>query len=209
MALITGQPVGSGLTQEDLYFEGAPTIFFQDATANPLNNPDSDGFYWGLSGTTPYPYYELGCVLDVSLTEGLTMNDVRCDTIGVKDTIQRRDYVEFQFTIQSLAPFSGATSKVMNLSTPVVGTNFEKVGIGGINNTTKYMVYAPKVYDESVGDYLMIHLHKAKFVDAWNLEFAYAEAWKLTGLKLRAYADSTKPSTQRFGVIMRSDESAL
>lgn len=208
MSLVTGSPIGNVLTQEDVYIEGSPVIYFQDYNATPLKNPDAQGFYWGMSGTSTYPVYEIGCVLDVSLTEGLTMNDVRCDTIGVVDTIQRRDYVEFQFTIQSLLPLS-TLRHMMNLGTPVLSTNMEQVPIGGINNSQKYMVYAPKVYDESVGDYLLFHLHKAKFVDAWNLEFAYAEPWKLTGLKLRAYADNTKPSIQRFGVITRSDESAL
>lgn len=209
MALVTGTPVGNVLTQEDLYFEGAPNIYFQDYNATPLKNPDAQGFYWGMSGTSTHPVYEVACMLDVSLTEGLTMNDVRCDTIGVVATIQRRDYVEFQFTLQSLLPLAGALRHMMNLSTPVLSTNLEQVGIGGINNNQQFMVYAPKVYDESTGDYLAIHLHKARFVDAWNLEFAYAESWKLTGLKLRGYADATKPSTQRFGVIVRSDESAL
>lgn len=208
MSLVTGTPVGNLIQQEDLYIEGSPTIFVQDYEADPLKNPDSDGYYWGMSGTSAYPVIEIGCVMDVSLTEGLTMNDVRCDTVGVKDTIQRRDYVEFQFTIQSLFPLS-TLRHLMNLSVPTVLTDIEKVGIGGINNNQKYMVYAPKVYDESNGDYVLFHLHKAKFVDAWNMEMAYAEPWKLTGLKLRAYADDSKPSTQRFGVIVRADPSAL
>lgn len=207
-SLITGTPVGNLVTQEDLYIEGSPVIYFQDYTANPLKNPDADGYYWGMSGTTLYPVYEVGCVMDVSLTEGLTMNDVRCDTVGVKDTIQRRDYVDFQFTIQSMFPLS-VLRHMMNLSSPTVLTDIEKVGIGPINNVQKYMVYAPKIYDESAGDYVLFHLHKAKFVDAWNMQMAYGEPWKLTGLKLRAYADDTKPTAQRFGVIVRADVSAL
>lgn len=206
--LVTGTPIGNIVTQEDLYVEGSPFIFIQDATATPLKNPDSDGYYWGLSGTVTYPVYELGCVQDVSLTEGLTMNDVRCDTIGVVDTIQRRDYVEFNFTILSIFPLT-VLRHVLGLSTPTTGTDVEKVGIGGVNNSRKYMVYAPKVYDEDNGDILLFHLHKAKFVDAWTIEFRYAEPWTVTGLKLRAYADNTKPTNQRFGVIVRSDASAL
>ena len=208
MPLITGTPLGNLIQQEDLYVEGSPYIFFQDRNANPLFNPDASGYYWGMSGTTTYPVYQLGCVMDVSLTEGLTMNDVRCDTVGVKDTIQRRDYVEFQFTIQSLFPLS-VLRHIMSLSTATVLTDIEKVGIGGINNTQKYMVYAPKIYDEDAGDYILFHLHSAKFVDAWNLEMAYAEPWKLTGLKLRGFADDTKPTTARFGTIIRADSSAL
>lgn len=206
--LVTGTPLGNIVVQEELYVEGSPFIFIQESSANPLFNPDADGFYWGLSGTVTYPVYELGCVQDVSLTEGLTLNDVRCDTVGVKDTIQRRDYVEFNLTILSVFPLT-ALRHLLNLSTPVTGTDKEKVGIGGINNNRKYMVYAPKVYDEDNGDILIFHLHSAKFVDAWTIEFRQGEPWTVTGLKIRAYADSTKPTTQRFGVIVRSDASAL
>jgi hypothetical protein len=207
-ALVTGTPAGNLITQEELYLEGSPYIFVQDATANPLRNPDADGFYWGLSGTSLYPVYQIGCVQDVSLTEGLTMNDVRCDTVGTKATIQRRDYVEFNMTVLSLFPLT-SLRHLLNLSTPVTGTDFEKVGIGGINNNRFYMAYAPKIYDEDNGDALYFHLHRAQFVDAWTIDFKQGEPWTVTGLKLRAYADDQKPTTQRFGVIARLDVSAL
>lgn len=208
MALTTGTPYGTVVSQEELYIEGAPYLYIQDNAANPFNNPDAQGFYWGLSGTSTYPVSLLGCLVDVSLTEGVTMNDVRCDAVGSKDTIQRRDYVEFNLTIQSLFPLS-VLAKLMNLSTASVGSGYEKVGIGSINNNKKYHVYAPKVYDPDAGDYLIFYLHKAKFVDAWTLEFRQGEAWQMTGVKLRAYADDTKPDTQLFGMIARFDASAL
>src|SRR3990167_10230615 len=99
--LVTGSPVGNNLSQEDLFLEGAPFIYVQDRTANPLWNPDADGYYWGMSGTSTYPVINIGCPLDVKFTEGVTANDVRCDTVGVKDTIQKRDYVELQMTVNS------------------------------------------------------------------------------------------------------------
>lgn len=207
-ALITGTPAGNLLTQEEIYLEGSPYIFIQDATANPLRNPDSDGYYWGLSGTSTYPVYQLGCVLDVSLTEGLTMNEVRCDTVGTKAMIQRRDYVEFSLSITSLFPLA-TLRHLLNLSVPTTGADFEKVGIGGINNNRFYMAYCPKIYDEDTGDALYFHLHRAQFVDAWEIGFKQGEPWTVTGLKLRAYADDSKPTTQRFGVIVRNDPSAL
>lgn len=207
-ALVTGTPAGNLVTQEEVYLEGSPYIFIQDATANPLRNPDGDGYYWGLSGTTLYPVYQLGCVNDVSLTEGVTMNDIRCDTVGTKGTIQRRDYVEFNMTIQSVFPLT-VLRHILNLSIPTTGTDFEKVGIGGINNNRFYMAYCPKIYDEDTGDALYFHLHRAQFVDAWEIGFRQGEPWTVTGLKLRAYADDTKPTTQRFGVIVRYDPSAL
>lgn len=208
MTLTTGTPLGGGVSQEDLYIEGAPTLFFQDYRANPLHNPDGQGYYWGMSGTATYPWNELGCITDVKLSEDVTMNDVRCDTDGVKDTIQKRNYVEFTLTIVSLFPFS-ELAKIMNLSPATVTTGVESVGIGQIDNTIHYMIYAPKVYSETDNDWLMMHLHKAKFVDAWELPFTYGDAWKLSGIKVRAFADTTKPAKQLFGVLKRFDQSAI
>lgn len=207
-SLVTGTPIGVTTSQEDLYLEGAPVIMIQDYNATLRNNPDADGYYWNLTGSATYPIKIIGCVEDVSMTEGLTMNDVRCDTDGIKDTVQRRDYVDFIMTVKSLFPLSVAAD-FLNLSTATVGTDVEKVGIGGINNNKAYHVYAPKVYDEDTGDLLIFNLHKAKFVDAWTIEMRYGDNWAVTGLKLRAYADSTKPAAQRFGVIIRQDPSVL
>lgn len=207
MALTTGTPLGTITSQEDLYVEGAPYIYFQNSTAAPLFNPDAQGYYYGLSGTATYPVYSLGCVQDVSLRESLTMNDVRCDTVGNTATIMRRDYVEFVLTIVSLFPLS-VLRHTMKLSAPTLSTNMEEVGIGSVNNNLRYMVYAPKVYDEDTGDLLIFHLHKAQFVDAWELNMRAGEPWSFQVL-LRAYADTTKPDTQKFGVIVRVDESAL
>lgn len=203
-SIVTGSAVGNVDSQEELYLEGSPYIYFQDNRANPLNNPDAQNYYWGLSGTTAYPAYLLGCIQDVSLTQGLTMNDVRCDTVGVKDTIQKRDYVEFNLTILSQLPLT-VIRHVMGLSVPATGTGYETVGIGQINNSVHYMVYAPKVYDDAAAGWLMFHLHRAKFVDAWTLNMVYGGSWTLTGVKLRAFADDTKPAGQTFGVIKRFD----
>jgi len=207
MSLITGSPEGNVVSQEEIYLSSAPYIYFQNVDANPLNNPDANGFYWGLSGTTEQPAYNLGCVTEVSLAEGLTMNDVRCDTVGVKDTIQRRDYVDFKFTIQSLLPLSSSRHP-LKLSAPTVETGVETIGIGTINNNLRYMLYAPIVYDEDAADWLMIHLHRGKFMDAWEISMNSGEAWAY-GVTFRAYADTSKPAAQQFGVIRRQDASAL
>lgn len=205
MALATGTPLGVITSQEEEYLEGAPYIYFQDNAANPRFNPDAQSYYWGLSGTPTYPAYLLGCVQNVNLTEGLTMNDVRCDTIGVKDTIQKRDYIEFQLEILSMLPLT-VLRHIMKLGTaPTTGTGFETVGITTINNSQRYMIYAPMVYDTENAGWLMLHLHRAKFVDAWTLNMNYGESWNLTGLKIRAYADSSKPANQIFGVIRRAE----
>lgn len=204
MSLVTGTPMGSLTVQEDTYLEGAPTIYIQDAQASVLKNPDALGFYWGLSGTSTYPVYELGCVAGVSLTENLTMNDVLCDNVGVKDTLRQRNYIEFQFGVQSFFPlavlrhiFGGG-----QVSTTAPTSGF---GIGKLNNNQYWHVYAPKVYDEDAGDYVVLHLHRAKFVDAWTINMSFGTPWQMTGLKLRGFVDSTKPAAQQFGVFLRND----
>lgn len=207
--LVTGSPLGSINAQEELYIEGAPYLYFQDSTASPLWNPDADGFYWNLSGTANYPVYRVGCVQDVSLTEGLTINDVRCDTVGVKDTIQRRDYVEFSFSFTSLFPLSALRHMLKLGSAPTVVADWEKQGIGAINNNTNYHFYCPKVYDDEGGDFVAIHLHKAKFVDAFTVNMRSGEPWMVEGLKIRAYPVETYPVAQKFGSILRLDQNAL
>lgn len=208
MAILTGTAVGNLVAAEEIYLEGSPYLFYQDYRATPLYNPDADGYYWDLSGTSVYPVYALGCVQDVSLTENITMNEIRCDTIGVKGTISKRNYVEFNITILTLLPLT-QLRHALKLSTPTTGTGKELAGIGAINNNQFYMVYAPTVYDQDTGDLLIFHLHKAQFVDAMTINMAYGNPWKVTGLKLRAYADETKPAGQRFGVVVRHDPSAL
>lgn len=206
--LITGSAIGNVTVAEGTYLEGAPLIYFQDARANPLHNPDSDGFYWGLSGTTTYPVYELGCVTAVSMTENLTTNDVLCDNIGVADTIQQRNYLEFQFTVQSFFPFDTLTHLVKG-GTVVETAPTQKFGFGPINNNIRYMVYAPKVYDEQLGHYIVIHLNRAKFTNAFTMNMPFGSPWQLTGIVLRGYADANKPVAQRFGMMLRSDASVI
>ena len=210
MALVTGTPLGNLDLQEDIYLEGAPTLYIQDNNANPLNNPDDNDFYWGLSGTTTYPAYEIGCITDVGLSENLTMNDVLCDNVGVKDTVQQRNYLEWTFSIQSFFPLS-TLRHILGFSAVTLdaAAHTETMGLGKINNAQYWMVYAPKVYDEDVGDYVMIHFHRAKFVDAWTIPMPFGDQWQATGLKIRAFVDTDKPAVQQFGVMLRSDISVL
>jgi len=209
MTLVTGTPLGTITSQTEIYIEGAPNVYFQDATATPLNNPDSDGYYWGLSGTSTYPVYQLSCYTDVALGEDLTVNAVRCDTVGDKSAIQKRNYIELTLTVSTLFPLT-VLSHILNISTPKVGlTDLEKAGIGKVNNNRYYMVYLPKVYDDDTGDYVLFHLHRAQFVDAWSIAMTSGENWNVSGIRLRGYADETKPDGQTFGVIVRADPSAI
>ena len=212
MALITGSAFGANaagtasgayFSQEDLYLEGAPTIFFQDYDAGPMY----DSPYWQISGTPTYPIYEVGCVTDVSLTEDLTMNDVLCDNVGVKSTIQQRNFIEFNFTIQSFFPLTVLT-KILNGGTVTEATPIEWFAIEAIDNTVYWQAWCPKVYDTSVGDYIGIQLHKAQFVDAFTIDMTFGQPWKATGLKFRAFIDTSKTPNQ-FATIVRADASVI
>lgn len=208
MALVTGTPLGTITSQEDLYLEGGPSIYFQDATASPLFNPDADGFYWGLSGTTSYPVYDVGCPTNMSLADNLTVNDVLCDTVGVKSTIQQRNFVEFTFDLQSFFPFDNLRH-ILKGSAVTETAPTQKFGLGTVNNSLYYMVYAPKVYDTDVGDYVWIHLNRCQFVDPWTINMSFGTPWTATGIKLRAFADTNKPETQKFGMFGRADVSVI
>lgn len=208
MALVTGTPLGTLTTQEDLFLEGAPTIYFQRYEAAELFNPDADGFYWGLSGTATYPVYEVGCPADVSFTENLTMNDVLCDNVGTKDTVQQRNYFELQFSLKSFFPLDVLTH-LLGGGTVVESAPTQKMPLGKIDNSVFWHVYAPKVYDETAGDYVWLMLHKAKFIDAFTINMSFGQPWTATGLKLRAFVDATKPAAQQFGMFGRADTSVI
>ena len=197
--------------QEDIYLQSAPNMYIQDDGATPFFNPDPDtDFYYGLSGTAAHPIYEIGCPADVSLTEDITINDVLCDNVGVKDTVQQRNYIEFQFTIRSLFPLEVLRHLMKGGQVVEDAANHRQVfGFGPINNAQRWMVYAPRVYDEDNGYFIWVHLHRAKFVEAWTLNMPFGNVWELTGLRLRAYADTTKPSAQQFGVFGRYDEEVI
>lgn len=208
MALLTGSPVGGSIVQDDIYISDAPNVFIQDATANPLHNPDESGFYWGISGTVAYPYMALGCISDVTLTEGLTMNDVVCDVTGYKSTIMKRNYVEMNLTLKTLLPLASIRD-IMKLGAVTTSADQEWAGIGVIDNSRFFHVYMAKVYDTTAYDWIAISLHKARFVDAWTINFRPGQEWSLSGIKIRAYAVDTYPDDQAFGVMYRRDPSAI
>lgn len=208
MTLTTGTPLGNIDYQDNIYIEGAPDVFFQDYTASELNNPDGNTYYWGLSGTTTYPVYGIGCLQDVTLTDNLTVNAIRCDNTGDAAVTQKRNHIEFNLTINTVLPLS-VLNHIMRASTPLVSTGLEKMGIGKINNNRYYHVYLAKVYDEDVGDYVSITIHKAQFVNAMTINMRAGEPWQVTGVSLWGFSDDTKPSGQSFATIVRSDLSAL
>jgi hypothetical protein len=208
MTLSTGIPLGTTTNQDNIYIEGAPDVWFQDFTAGEQNNPDANAYYWGLSGTTTYPAYGIGCLQDVTLADNLTVNAIRCDNLGDKGIIQKRNHLEFNLTISTILPLS-VLRHIMRYSIPYTAAGIEKLGVGKINNNRYYHVYLAKVYDEDVGDYVSITLHRAQFVNASTINMRAGEPWNITGISIWAFADDTKPANQSFATIIRSDLSAL
>lgn len=209
MSLITGTPEGSITQQTTTVFpEGAPWIYYQDIAASPLNNPDGDGFYWGMSGTATEPAIELACYEDVSLGEDLTVNAIRCDRSGDIGVIQKRNFLEFSITLSTLFPLT-TISPVLKASPVTTSAPFEKMGIGTIDNSTYYRLWLPKVTDEAAADYVSFTLHRAQFVDAFSINMASGDKWTIGGITIRAFADDTLPDAQKFATVIRYDPSLI
>lgn len=208
MALVTGTPLGTINAQDDLYIETAPSLWFQDSEADELNNPDGDGFYWGLTGSATYPIYALECYEDVRLAASYEGNQVRCDTVGDKAHIQKLNYVDLTFTLKTLLPLATLTHILRGGTVTTTAGATEKMGIGQPDNNQYYHVYGASVYDTVAGDYICFTGHKCQFVEAWEISFAYGEPSTI-GVTLRVFADSDKPSDQLFLTIIRADPSAI
>jgi len=208
MPLVTGTPEGTIIEQDDIYVEGAPYIYYQSSSGvDELHHPDSDGFYWGLSGTVANPVYALGCYEGVTFSDNVEVNAVRCDNVGDISVLQKRGHLELKFTLKSLFPLSTIRALLKGGAVTVSG-DFEKMGIGPIDNAEQFYVYFPKVYDEAAADYVSITGHKCKFVDAWEMTFPYGNPWTLS-VTIWMLADTTMPSAQQFATIIRYDPDAI
>lgn len=209
MALVTGTPLGVVTSQAEVYIEGAPNIYYSSTLGAYAKNPDSDNFYWGLSGSATYPVYQLGCYENVALGDNQDINSVRCDTVGDKDVIMKRNHLEVKFTLKSFLPFTNIQPL---LNGGPVTTNLsehtEKFGLGVIDNSKYYRVYLPKVYDETAGDYVSITVHRGKFVGGGELSMSYGNVWSMP-VTLWGLADEAKPSAQQFATVIRADLSAI
>ncbi|OGS01183.1 MAG: hypothetical protein A2V88_08870 [Elusimicrobia bacterium RBG_16_66_12] len=205
----TDIPIGPEIDAEDIYIEGGPDIWFQDATANPQQNPDSDGFYWGLSGTAAYPVYELGCYDDLSIADSRTSNPVTCAALGNVRQMQRRDALEISLTFKSLLPFE-TLRHIMGLGAVTHNAVEEtsKMGIGNLPQNTFFHMWLARVYDEDLGDYVGLYFDKVQFMDANPLTMAYGKEWTVA-VKAMALANSARPKAQRFGMMLRYDPSVL
>lgn len=206
--LVTGTPLGHIHAQDDIYLDTAPSLWFQDFIAAELNNPDADGFYWGLTGSTTNPVYALECYEGVALTTAYEGNPIRCDTVGDKGQIQKLSHLDLTFTLKTMLPLTTLTNILRGGAVTVTPGATEKMGIGQPNNQQYWHVYGAVVYDETAGDYISFTGHRCQFVDAWTLTFAHGAPSTLA-VTMRAFADSAKPSAQTFMTIVRADPSAL
>lgn len=202
-------PMGPEVNAEDIYIEGGPNIWFQDAEANPANNPDSDGFYWGLSGTAVYPVYEIGCYDDLSISDSRTSNPVTCAALGNVRQMQRRDALEISLTLKSFFPLAVLRHLIGGGAvTENAGEETEKMGLGELPQNQLYQVWMSREYDEEAGDRVALHFHNVQWTEATPLTMAYAREWTF-GLRGMALADTGKPAAQRFATIIRYDPSAI
>lgn len=201
------EPTGTITSSEDLFVEGGPEFWIG---GEPQNNPDSDGFYYGIVGTAAKPAYLVGCYEGFSFKDNITANDIQCDTVGVKSVTQVRNYLECTFTLKSLLPFEHLSrfmkgGGVTNNTTE--GTS--KFGLGEIDNDTYHMVFFSRVYDDTTGDCVTVTGHRCQVVDAFELATVWGQPWTLTGFVVRFFADSGKPDAQRFATVVRIDPSVL
>lgn len=210
MALVTGTPLGVINTMDDLYIDTAPTIYFQqrDTSNALLNNPDANGFYWGLTGSATWPVFEMRCYDTVVWGGSIEMNAIRCDTTGDQGVIQKLNYLDLTFNLKSLFPLATLRHILRWGSVTTVSSALEKVGVGQPNNNRFFRAYFPVVYDEDTGDYVSVTMHKAQFVDSWQLSFAYANQAAVP-ITLRGFADPDLPSAQLFATVIRADPSAI
>jgi len=208
MALITGTPAGTINQQDELYLDTAPPIYFQDYNAPLYYAPDAQGFYWNLTGTSTYPVLQLGCVEGVNLAGNIEMNNIRCDTVGDKGTIQKLNYVDVTATLKTFFPFTTFRHIIRGGAVTTVSAATEQFGIGQPNNQQYWHVYMPTVYDPSTGDWVAVTIHKAQFVDSWQIAFPYGNA-STVGVMLRGFVDETLPAAQQFGTFFRADPSAI
>ena len=199
-------PSGQINLNDDIFLEGGPEFWFGGV---PKYSPDSNGFYWGITGTAGVPAYKIGCYTDFRWRDNLQMTDVRCDVIGVVATIQKRNYLEAQFTLMSLLPLSQLRHFLRAGAVTVdLAAHTESMGLGLIDNNIYHMVYFSKVYDPIIGDFVSVTGHRCQFVDAWEIAMQYGAPWTL-GVRMRMFADQTKPTDQAFATVLRYDPSEI
>lgn len=200
-------PTGTTVSAEDIFVEGGPNIYFGQSLQY---NPDDDGYYHSLVGAVDTPVYKLGCYENFRFQDNVSVNEIRCDNLGLVKTSQTRDYMVATFDLKSLFPLSTLTH-ILRGGTVAWNDaeNAEKMGLGEIDNSVFWKFFFSQVYDEDAGDFVSVTGHRCQFTGNFQLQTPYSGAWTITGIEVRMYADDTKPAAQRFATVIRVDASAL
>jgi len=200
-------PTGTSVAMEE-WIEGAPEVYWGGDYAQ---GPDTDGHYWGLTGTADDPVYHLGCYEGFTFGEDVSISDVICDTSGVEATVAKRNYLTASFTLKSLFPFSALTQILKGGEvTQETDEGTEGFGIGEIDNTSnaEFHCYFSLIYDINTLDFFSVTGHKCRFMDPFTMNFAYGEPVTVN-VTIRMHADTTKPVAQRFATLKRLDPSQI
>lgn len=199
-------PTGTLNAAEDLYIEGGPTLYFG---GDAQYAPDANGYYWGVVGTVETPIFTVGCYENFQLGDNITVNEVRCDTVGVKSDISRRNFLEATFDVQALLPLSQLRYLLRwSSALTVAGEDTEYAGIGEINQQEFHMLFFSRIYDTDAGDYVAFTGHRCQFQQGGALQMRYGQPW-VVGVRARMYADENLPSDQRFATAIRYDPSVI
>jgi hypothetical protein len=199
-------PSGTIQLASDIFLEGGPDFYFGGVAKY---SPDADGYYWGIDGTPSNPVQKVGCYTQFKFRDNIMVSEIRCDTIGVVGTIQKRNFLECDFTLLSLLPLAQLKTLIRGGTvTQNASDHAEKMGLGLIDNNKYFLTYLAKVYDQTAGSFVSITGHRCQFVDVWEISMNYGAPWTL-GIKLRMYADTSKPDAQKFATVLRYDPTLL
>lgn len=201
------EPTGTITTADDIFIEGAPEVWFGGVAQY---SPDLDGFYHGITGTPSEPVYKLGCFENFRFGESVTVNEIRCDASGLAKSSQNRDYLSATLDLKSLLPLSMLTHIIRGGAVTLnAGENAEKMGIGEIDNSVFHKFFFSRVYDEAADDWVSVTGHRCQFTGNFQIAMPYANAWVLTGIEVRMYADTSLPDDQLFATVIRVDDSEI
>lgn len=198
------QPTGTINATEDIFVEGGPDAWLGGVLKY---GPDANGYYWGITGTQSQPVQKIGCYQNWQLNDNLTVNDIRCDTVGVVGNVTRRNYLEITFDLQSFLPLS-QLKKLLRWSSSLTVADAEYAGIGEVNQQDYHLLYFSKIYDDTADDWVSFTATRVQFQQSGAIQFRYGEPW-VVGITARCYANDDLPSEQRFATVVRYDPSAL
>ncbi len=200
------QPTGTINEADDIYIEGGPDLWIGDDLQY---GPDSNGYYWGITGTVANPVQKLGCYENFQIQDNVTINEIRCDTVGVVGNIVRRNYLEITFDLEQLLPLEQL--KVLlrwssSLKDPATDTEY--AGIGEINQQDYHIIYFSRIYDADAGDWVSWTATRVQFEWSGAIQMRYGQPW-MVGVRMRCFANADLPSNQRFATVVRYDPSAV